>query len=235
MDFNTSRVFIYMLLKANWKDGKFKGAEIPRGSFVASIASIAQGTGLTVDEVRTSIKHLIASKSITKQSTNKYTVFTVLNYNLHQGVSQANPKQVPSCSQAIPNDRRKEEGKKGRNTPPISPVERFADFAAAYPKKCAGYLAEAEYCNVVAAGVPEGDLVTAAQNYAAACQRKQTPARYIKNPENFLKENLFITYVKGADDGSTDESNDKRDAGAREKSLNELLAERGSSGEFEGF
>lgn len=112
-DINTTRVFLYMLIKANWKDGKFKGIDIPRGSFVASIASIAQGTSLTQDEVRTAIKHLISSQTITKQSTNKYTVFSVLNYELYQDVSQADTKQIPIYSQAIPNDRRKKEGKKG--------------------------------------------------------------------------------------------------------------------------
>ena len=58
MDMNTTRVFIYMIICANWKEGKFKGIDIPRGSFVASIASISDGTGLTNDEVRTAIKHL---------------------------------------------------------------------------------------------------------------------------------------------------------------------------------
>lgn len=129
----------------------------------------------------------------------------------------------------------KEEDKEKENTKESSPVERFADFVAAYPKACTGYLVETEYCNAVAAGVPEEDMIAAAENYAIACQRKKTPARYIKNPENFLKENLFMAYVKGADDGSANEKHDQRDDGAREKSLNELLAERGISGEFEGF
>ena len=34
MDINTCRLFIHMLLKANWKDGKFRGTTVPRGSFV---------------------------------------------------------------------------------------------------------------------------------------------------------------------------------------------------------
>lgn len=125
-DINTTRVFLYMLIKANWKDGKFKGIDIPRGSFVASIASIANGTSLTQDEVRTAIKHLISSQTITKQSTNKYTVFSVLNYELYQDVSQADTKQIPSYSQAIPNDRRKKEGKKG-NKEKITKKEFFSD------------------------------------------------------------------------------------------------------------
>lgn len=121
------------------------------------------------------------------------------------------------------------------NTKESSPVERFEDFAAAYPKDCAGYLVESEYCNAVAAGVPENDLITAAENYAIFCRKNKTPARYIKKPENFLRENLFMTYMKGANDGPANENGDKRNVGTHEKSLNELLEERGRSGEFKGF
>lgn len=129
----------------------------------------------------------------------------------------------------------KEEDKEKENIKESSPVERFEDFAAAYPKDCTGYLVESEYCNAVAAGVPENDLITAAENYAISCRKNKTPARYIKKPENFLRENLFMTYMKGADDGSANENGDKRNVGTHEKSLNELLEERGCSGEFEGF
>ena len=64
-DINTCRLFIHMLLKANWKDGEFKGKHIPRGSFVSSFGKLAEETQLTVDEVRTAVKHLISTKEIT--------------------------------------------------------------------------------------------------------------------------------------------------------------------------
>ena len=116
------------------------------------------------------------------------------------------------------------------NTKESSPVERFEDFVAVYPKACTGYLAETEYCNAVAAGVPEDDLVLAAQNYADTCRREKTAERYIKKPENWLRENLFMQYLKGEDHGSTG-----RNTGTHEKSLNELMQERGDTGEFQGF
>lgn len=238
-DINTTRLFIHMLLKANWKDGNFKGTTVPRGSFVSSIGKLSGETGLTEREIRTAISHLKKTGEVTSKTTNKFTVFTVVKYDLYQTNDRQNDRQETGNRQ--PNDiltttiEEKKEGKKGRNTPPISPVEQFEDFVTAYPKACTGYLAETEYCNAVAAGVPEEDLITAAQNYAVACRKKKTPVRYIKNPENFLKENLFMQYLKGVGDGPANEKHDQRDDGAREKSLNELLAERGISGEFEGF
>lgn len=116
---NTCRLFIHMLLKANWKDGKFEGKVIPRGSFVSSIGTLAKETALTSDEVRTALKHLISTKEITKQSFSKFTVFTVKNYSEYQDVPKQNPNQIPSSSHSIPTlfptiEERKEV-KKGRN------------------------------------------------------------------------------------------------------------------------
>ncbi|MFR4630177.1 MAG: hypothetical protein ACLT8Q_12960 [Lachnospiraceae bacterium] len=124
----------------------------------------------------------------------------------------------------------KQRHKHKQNTPPISPVERYAEFAAVYPKRCTGCLAETEYCNAVLAGVPEDDLVLAAQNYADICRREKTAERYIKKPENFLRENLFMQYLKGENDGPVG-----RDTGTHEKSLNELMQECGDTGDFQGF
>ena len=95
---NTKVVFFHCLLKANWKDGKFEGKIIKRGSFVTSIKKLSLELCLTEDEVRTAIKHLISTGEITKQTTNKYSVITVSNYELYQDV----PEQIPSNSQTIP-------------------------------------------------------------------------------------------------------------------------------------
>lgn len=99
-DINTYRLFTYMLLKANWKDGSFKGVDVPRGSFVSSISKLSVETNLTVDEVRTALKHLKSTKEITSKSRSKFTVFTVNNYNLYQGNPEQLPEQIPSNSQA---------------------------------------------------------------------------------------------------------------------------------------
>ena len=232
-DINTTRLFIHMLLKANWKDGNFKGTTVPRGSFVSSIGKLSSEIGLTEREIRTAISHLKMTGEVTRKTANRFTVFTVVKYDLYQTNDKQNVSQEPVKRQ--PNDiltttiEEKKEGKKGRNTPPVSPVERFADFAAAYPKKCTGYLVETEYCDAVLAGVPEEDLIRAAKNYAVVCRREKTAERYIKKPENWLRENLFMQYLKGENDGAG------RDTGTHEKSLNELMRERGDTGEFQGF
>lgn len=83
-DINTKVLFIHMLLKANWKDGTFMGTTVPRGSFVSSIKSLAYETGLTEREIRTGISHLKTTGEVTSRATNKYSVFTIKNYDLYQ-------------------------------------------------------------------------------------------------------------------------------------------------------
>ena len=83
-DQNTKALFIHCLLKANWKDGKFEGNIIHRGSFVTSLDSLNKELGLSVQEIRTALKHLISTNELTSKSTNKYRIITVVNYELYQ-------------------------------------------------------------------------------------------------------------------------------------------------------
>lgn len=92
-DINTFRLFMYMLLMAWWKEGSYKGKPIPRGSFPSSIAELSSETKLTENEIRTAIKHLKSTGEITSKAYNKFTVFTVKNYDLYQTDNEQNNNQ----------------------------------------------------------------------------------------------------------------------------------------------
>ena len=70
-DVNTTRLFIYLLLKANWKDTRWRGHKLKRGSLVTSYASLANETQLSPMQVRRCINNLITTGEITKETTNK--------------------------------------------------------------------------------------------------------------------------------------------------------------------
>lgn len=114
-DINTYRVFTYMLLKANWKDASYKGTTVPRGSFISSLSKLSDATNLTIDEVRTALKHLRATGEITSSSQGKVTVFTVNNYNAYQDNPERFTNEVPSYSHSIPKLFPTIEEKKERN------------------------------------------------------------------------------------------------------------------------
>lgn len=74
-DINTCRLFIHMLLKANWKEGKFRGTTVPRGSFVSSLDKLSKETSLTNRELRAAISHLKMTGELTVKTTNRYSVW----------------------------------------------------------------------------------------------------------------------------------------------------------------
>lgn len=77
---NVFRLFYHCLLHTNLEDKRYCGKEIKAGQFVSSRARISAETGLTVDQVRTALKKLKDTGYISTKSTNKYTIYTVNEY-----------------------------------------------------------------------------------------------------------------------------------------------------------
>lgn len=114
-DANTMRVFLHCLIRANWKEGKFCGETIKRGSFVTSYQNLATELCLSVQAVRTALKHLNSTGEITHRSTNKYTVISVNNYDEYQDDNKQLNKRITNKQQT--NNKRvttNEESKKVR-------------------------------------------------------------------------------------------------------------------------
>ena len=97
---NTKVLFLHMLLKANWKEGRFEGTTVPRGSFISSYPRLCEECDLTINELRTALKHLTSTGEITVKTQSKYSVFTVNNYSLYQDInSQTTVNQQSDTSQ----------------------------------------------------------------------------------------------------------------------------------------
>lgn len=129
---NTYRLFIHCLLKANWKDGKFEGKDILRGSFVTSLDKLSLELGLTNQQIRTSISHLISTGNITSKSYSKYRIITVLNYNDYQENNKQDNSQSTSNQQAsnkqVTTIEEKKEIKNSKNKEKIYKKETRGEF-----------------------------------------------------------------------------------------------------------
>ena len=79
------------------------GETIPRGSFVTSLDSLAKELGLSVQEIRTALKHLISTGELTSKSTNKYRIITVVNYEMYQQVNKQPNSPLTGNQQATNN------------------------------------------------------------------------------------------------------------------------------------
>lgn len=98
-DHNTTRLWIYILVSANWKDKKWRGKVIKRGSFITSLDHLSKGSGLSLMQVRTSLKKLINTGEINKQTTNAFTLITVVSYDSYQDNNKPHNKRVTNEQQ----------------------------------------------------------------------------------------------------------------------------------------
>ena len=98
------RVFLHILLKANYRSKRFEGIEIKRGQLVTSLANMSAELGLSVKSIRTCLNKLQTTGEIGKQTASKFTIITVCKYDKYQGLrcdeGQANGKQTASEGQA---------------------------------------------------------------------------------------------------------------------------------------
>ena len=77
-------LFIYMLLKANHKEGKWQGIDIKRGQFISSLGNISNATGISLQTIRTILKKLEKTNEIELKSTSQYTLVTICKYECYQ-------------------------------------------------------------------------------------------------------------------------------------------------------
>lgn len=92
-DANTMRVFLHLLLNANWHDGEYRGKPILRGQCLFGRKAFAEDLGISEQSIRTSINHLISTNEITIKSTNKFSVITIVKYNDYQLSSLINSQE----------------------------------------------------------------------------------------------------------------------------------------------
>ena len=79
-DANVMRVFLHLLLDANHKAKRWQGRVIEPGQTVTSRQKIAEGLGLSEQQVRTALTKLKSTGEITSIATNKYTLVTIENW-----------------------------------------------------------------------------------------------------------------------------------------------------------
>ena len=123
-DGNMLKVWIYLLGSAQYKKTRFEGIELQRGQVIIGRKKLAEKTGLTEQQVRTCINRLKSTNEITIESTNKYSIISIVKYGKYQGADEENNQQInQESNQQTTNKQptnnhntRKKEGKKERNS-----------------------------------------------------------------------------------------------------------------------
>lgn len=77
---NTCRLFIHLLLTAEYQDRSVHGRTIKRGQRLCSVETLAVELGLSNRQTRTALEHLKSTGEVTSRSSPQGTVITVKNY-----------------------------------------------------------------------------------------------------------------------------------------------------------
>jgi len=99
-DINTFRLFFYLLCIANWTDGTFQGVTIKRGQRAVSLDSLSTGTGLSIRQTRTALKHLQSTGEVTVKRHAKFSVITINNYDKYQSSDTVSDNEMTGNRQA---------------------------------------------------------------------------------------------------------------------------------------
>jgi hypothetical protein len=83
-DANTSRLFRHLVLTVNYEDCKWRGKIVKRGQRVTSYQQLSFELGISVQGIRTAIKHLKSTGEITYVGTRENSIITVNNYDNFQ-------------------------------------------------------------------------------------------------------------------------------------------------------
>lgn len=84
-DSNTKAVFLHLLLNANLEETRYMNHVIPKGGLVTGYPALSRQLGISIQSVRTAIKHLKLTNEITVKSTNRFSIVTIVNWEKYQG------------------------------------------------------------------------------------------------------------------------------------------------------
>lgn len=191
-DVNTCHLFTYLLLAATHTTVKWRGILLEPGQLITGRTLLATKTGLSEQQVRTSLDKLKSTNEITSESTNNFTVITITNWNLYQDINQ--PSNQPITSQITneqpanqPTDNHIQEGKENKNEKKIiKDMGDFENFWNVYGYKIGKADSKKVYERILKKGVTHETIIDGVRRYQAHCQRIGTGGKHIKHPKTYL-------------------------------------------------
>lgn len=200
-DSYTLHVFVYCLLKANYKDKRYKGDVIKRGSFYTSRGIIAKDTGLTERKVRTALEHLKSTNELTITTSPKGTIISVNNYDDYQKATNDLTNKRPTTDQQPTTTNNINNIKNSSSSDfiatPTTTQPSFSDnfnrFWQAYLKKGSKKDTYEEWCSHDFSEEDVELIVFAAGEYSKEMEDDRRTMVYSRT---FIENEMYLDYMK---------------------------------------
>lgn len=124
-DNNAFRVFMHLILKANHKEKRYKGIELKSGSVVTSRDILSFETGLSVQQIRTSLDKLKSTNEITIETSTKGTIIQVVNYAKYQLTTSESTNEQPTNNQQVTTNKNEKKERSIFKAPSLEELNAF--------------------------------------------------------------------------------------------------------------
>lgn len=130
-DANTFRVFMHLLLTANYEDKRWRNINVKRGQIITGRMELAQTLRLSERQIRTALDKLKMSGVITIKTTNQYSLITVENYSCFQNLSAENDQ--PKAKQPTNQKSAESPSNSQQRVRPVSTTQEKKNLKLKYP------------------------------------------------------------------------------------------------------
>lgn len=186
-DVNTCHLFTYLLLEANHKETKWRGHIIMPGQLLTGRIKMAQETGLSERNVRTSLDKLKSTKEVTSKSYNKYSIITVTNWDKYQQIDQQPTSGLTSNRPATDQQPTTSNNEKNiNNGKKLINIGDFEEFWNIYGFKVGRDKAITSYNKIIKSGVSHDEITRGVIKYQQHCQATGVSGKYVKQPTTWL-------------------------------------------------
>lgn len=187
-DHSTCRLFIHLLLKANHSDSIHMGVTIKAGQHKTGRKILSRETGLSEQQIRTSLNKLKSTSDITITPKTKYSIITITNWDDYQSFYEPPTSKTtnnqPTINQQVTtnnNDNNDNKKNKGDYKPD------YLEWYALYPKKTGKFEASKSYAKIIKSNTASHEgLIAGIKRYALHIKKQKTEDQYIKGPAVWL-------------------------------------------------
>lgn len=224
---------LHYLLSANFEEKKWKGNIVKRGQLIIGLHSLCQDTCLSIQQIRTANKKLCECGFLNIQSTNKYSIITICNYDSYQhyedSIQQKNNNQSTNEQQTnnnqttttkeIKNKRNKEIKNKKENNSNELLKKKDAAIAATLTRKEEFYKSLVPFLEKYNSG-----MIRSFFDYWSEMNKSQTKMRYEQQPTWELGKRLATWANKEKNYGKSNSSSGfgNKSASERKESVRNL-------------
>ena len=199
-DTNTFRVFMHILLRANYQESEYLGHKIGAGECVFGYNAWSEKLGLSVRQIRTAIEHLKSTNEIRVRATNRFSIITVVKWEFWQIEEGMTDKQTTrqATSKRQANDKQATTSKDSKNNKNNRDIYRsnlrdeFEALWALYPKKQGKEKAFEYYEKARKNGTTADEVETGIRAYADFIAAEERDMRYVKQGSTFFYQKAWL-------------------------------------------